>query len=93
MIESVVVGLFRGSRLLSMRRARKSFIISEGGPGDPPNCIYCAPGGMTNDGATMSRARGPTYWSLMVFHDAPDASPTACAAELVGLAELKLRAD
>ena len=46
MIESVVVGLFRGSRLLSMRRARKSFIISEGGPGDPPNCIYCAPGGM-----------------------------------------------
>ena len=45
---------------LAMTHACKSFDINEGGPGDPPNCIYCVPGGMsTSDGATMSRARGP----------------------------------
>ena len=48
-----------------MRHARKPFIINEGGPGDPPNYIYCAPGGL------RSRARGPTYWSLMVFMTGP----------------------
>ena len=31
----VVIGV---SRSLSMRHARKFFILNEGGPGDPPNC-------------------------------------------------------